>query len=90
MTLARLAPSAPSDLLAVQHSPEWPAAMLLLRRLVLALNTAKGLQHPDAGVRLLCIEFLGTVVTQIVADSKQVGASKCYSGGMRGWGVKGG
>jgi len=33
-----------ADLLAVQHTPEWPAATLLLRRLALALNTPKGLQ----------------------------------------------
>jgi len=33
-----------ADLLAVQHTPEWPAAQLLLRRLVMAMNTPKGLQ----------------------------------------------
>jgi hypothetical protein len=44
----------------------------MLRRFILALNTAKGLQHPDASVRLLSIEFLAPVVTQIVADAKQV------------------
>ncbi|GFH31171.1 sister chromatid cohesion protein, partial [Haematococcus lacustris] len=60
-----------ADLLAVQHSAEWPGSTLMLRRLVLALNTSKGLQNPDSGVRLMCIDFLGAVVTQIVADSKQ-------------------
>lgn len=29
-------------------------------------------QHPDGAVRLLCIELLGPVVTQIIADCKQV------------------
>jgi hypothetical protein len=48
----------------------------MLRRFILALNTAKGLQHPDPGVRLLSIEFLGPVVTQIVADAKQVRACR--------------
>ncbi len=33
-----------ADLLAVRHLPEWPGATLLLRRMALALNTAKGLQ----------------------------------------------
>jgi len=40
-----------ADLLAVQHTPEWPVAQLLLRRLVMALNTSKGLQ---VAIRCTC------------------------------------
>ncbi|KAF5830563.1 hypothetical protein DUNSADRAFT_14347 [Dunaliella salina] len=59
------------DLLAVQHTPEWPGAQLLLRRLVMALNTSKGLQHPESAVRLACIDLLGTITSAFMADCKQ-------------------
>ena len=59
----------PSDLLAVQHLPEWPAAPLLIRRLVAQLNTERGLRHQSGGgggsgsaeVRLVNIDLLGGV-----------------------------
>eukprot|EP00955_Chlamydomonas_euryale_P070843 360874-Chlamydomonas_euryale.AAC.8 len=58
------------DLLAVQHLPEWPAAQLLLRRLVAQLNTPRGLRHDDAAIRLMCIDFLTAVVVALVHDAR--------------------
>eukprot|EP00798_Chlamydomonas_sp_ICE-L_P003395 gene3395-13435_t len=59
------------DLLSVQHMPEWPGAKLLLRRFLIQLNSPRGLLHPESGVRLLCIDFLGIVATHLVVDCKE-------------------
>ena len=50
----------------MQHLPEWPAAPLLIRRLVAQLNTERGLRHQSGGgggsgsaeVRLVNIDLL--------------------------------
>ena len=61
LPLARCSPPPPPDLHSVQHLPEWPAANVLLRRLLLQLNGDKGLKHADTNVKNMCIDFMGQV-----------------------------
>ena len=37
------------DMTALQHLPEWPAAALMIRRLVAQLNSPTGLRHTQVG-----------------------------------------
>ena len=56
------------DLIAVQHSPEWPAASVLLLRFMAAINAPRGMQHSDAAVRQASVDLLGGVTAQMHAD----------------------
>jgi hypothetical protein len=66
----------PADLLQVQHQPEWPAANTLLKRFANALGTERCLKSSDGSVRLMSIDFLGQLVQQLCADSKQAEAQE--------------
>ncbi|GAX81043.1 hypothetical protein CEUSTIGMA_g8478.t1 [Chlamydomonas eustigma] len=57
-----------ADLFVLHHLPDWPAAALLLRRLVVQLNTHRGLKHSEAAVKLMSIDFLGAVAAKLIAE----------------------
>lgn len=59
------------DLFALVALPEWPAAALLLRRLVVVLNGEAGMRHADSGVRLAAVDLLGLVVARLCALAKE-------------------
>ncbi|KAG2502251.1 hypothetical protein HYH03_000737 [Edaphochlamys debaryana] len=53
------------DLLAALCLPEWPAAGVLLRRLILALNGEGGMKSPDSGARLAALDLLGLLARSL-------------------------
>ena len=57
-----------ADLLRIQNLPAWPAASTLLIRCVHALGGPMGLQHPDASVRQISVDFLGLIAAHLFKD----------------------
>jgi cohesin loading factor subunit SCC2 len=62
------------DLLAAVPLPEWPAASVLLRRLVLAIQGERGLKSADATARLVCVDLLGQLSQRLCAMAKEADA----------------
>ena len=48
--------------------PAWPAASTLLIRCIHALGGPMGLQHPDASVRQISVDFLGLIAAHLFRD----------------------
>ena len=58
-----------ADLLRVQSLPAWPAGSTLLIRCIGALGGPKGLQHPEASVRQISVDFLGLIAAHLFKDA---------------------
>ena len=54
-----------TDVLVLHALPDWPAASVVLVRGALMLGGPRGVQHPEAGPRLLAIDLLGTIVARL-------------------------
>ncbi|KXZ45820.1 hypothetical protein GPECTOR_50g614 [Gonium pectorale] len=63
-----------TDLLAALPLPEWPAAAVLLRRLIMAVNGEHGMKSPDSGVKLVCVDLLGLVSRKLCVMAQEVDA----------------
>lgn len=57
-----------ADLLRIQSLPAWPAASTLLIRCIHALKGPRGLQHPEAGVRQISVDFLGLIAAHLFRE----------------------
>ncbi|GMH40118.1 hypothetical protein BSKO_08022 [Bryopsis sp. KO-2023] len=58
------------DCMSVVNLPEWPAANFLLLRF--SKRNEAGLRHPDSGVRLLCVDFMGLVASWLCRNAVAV------------------
>ena len=61
--------AAAADLLRVQSLPAWPAASTLLIRCIHALGGPRGLQHADASVRQISVDFLGLIAAHLFKEA---------------------
>lgn len=57
-----------ADLLRIQSLPAWPAASTLLIRCIHALGGPRGLQHPEASVRQISVDYLGLIAAHLFRD----------------------
>jgi cohesin loading factor subunit SCC2 len=77
--------------------PEWPAATILLRRLLKMLYSKHGLKHKDTAVKLAAVEFTGVLAARLCSEVLQAAkeaegvqalleAAEAAAGGVKsGW-----
>ena len=59
------------DVLLVHCTPEWPAALPMLLRLITALHSKAGMHCPDNAVRQIAVDLLGLIAGQLCFESKR-------------------